>query len=84
MNGMPMPGMPTPGMHGTPMSGMTMPLPLFVVMMAAMMLPSAVPAIVGQARDDVGVLATPRFAGAYLGVCALAGSASSASARASG
>jgi predicted metal-binding membrane protein len=69
MNGMPMPGMPPPGMHGTPMSGMTMPLPLFVVMM----LPSAVPAIVGQARDDVGVLAAPRFAGAYLGVWGLAG-----------
>jgi predicted metal-binding membrane protein len=73
MNGMPMPGMPTPGVHGTPMSGMTMALPLFVVMMAAMMLPSAVPAIVRQARDDVGVLAAPLFAGSYLGVWALAG-----------
>jgi predicted metal-binding membrane protein len=73
MNGMPMPGMPTPGMHSTPMSGMTMALPLFVVMMTAMMLPSAVPAIVRQARDDVGVLAAPLFAGSYLSVWALAG-----------
>jgi predicted metal-binding membrane protein len=29
------------GMHDTSMTGMTMPLPLFIVMMAAMMLPSA-------------------------------------------
>ena len=55
------------------MSGMTMALPLFVVMMAAMMLPSAVPAIMRQARDDVSVLAAPRFAGSYLGLWALAG-----------
>jgi predicted metal-binding membrane protein len=73
MNGMPMPGMPMPGMHGTPMSGMTMTLPLFVVMMTAMMLPSAVPAIVQRARDGVGVLAAPLFAGSYLGVWGLAG-----------
>jgi predicted metal-binding membrane protein len=75
MNGTPMPGMPMPGMHGTPMSGMTMGLRLFVVMMAAMMLPGAVPAIVRRARDDAGVLAAPLFAGSYLGVWALAGSA---------
>jgi predicted metal-binding membrane protein len=73
MNGMPMPGMPTPEMHGTPMTGMTMALPLFLVMMPAMMLPSAAPAIVRQARDGVGVLAAPLFAGSYLGVWALAG-----------
>ena len=74
MNGMPMPaGMPTPGMHGTPMSGMTMALPPFVVMMAAMMLPSAVPATVRRAREGQGVLAAPLFAGSYLGVWALAG-----------
>jgi predicted metal-binding membrane protein len=66
-------GMPTPGTHSTPMPGMTMPLPLFVVMMAAMMLPSVVPAIVRQMRDGVGVLAVPLFAGSYLGVWALAG-----------
>lgn len=70
MNGMPM---PMPGMHGSPMSGMTMALPLFVVMMAAMMLPSAVPAIVRRAHDGVSVLAAPLFAGSYLGVWALAG-----------
>jgi predicted metal-binding membrane protein len=73
MNGMPMPGMPLPGAHSTPMSGMTMTLQLFVVMMAAMMLPSAVPAIVRRARDGAGVLAAPLFAGSYLGVWALAG-----------
>ena len=42
-------------------------------MMAAMMLPSAVPAIVRRARDSDGVLAAPLFAGSYLGVWALAG-----------
>ena len=73
MNGMAMPGTPAPGMHATPTSGMTMALPLFVVMMAAMMLPSAVPAIVRQFREGVGVFAAPLFAGSYLGVWALAG-----------
>jgi predicted metal-binding membrane protein len=73
MNAMPMPVMAMPGMHGTPITGMTMALPLFVMMMAAMMLPSAVPAIVRRGRDGVGVLAAPRFAGSYLGVWALAG-----------
>jgi predicted metal-binding membrane protein len=68
-----MSGMPPPGMHGTPVSGMTMPPTLFVAMMAAMMLPSAVPAIVRQARDRADVLAAPLFAGSYLGVWALAG-----------
>jgi predicted metal-binding membrane protein len=72
MKGMPMPEMMS-GMHGTPMSGITMALPLFVVMMAAMMLPSAVPAIVRRACDSVGVLAGPLFVGCYLGVWALAG-----------
>lgn len=52
---------------------MTMAAPLFVVMMAAMMLPSAVPAIVRRARDGVGVLAAPLFAGSYLGIWAIAG-----------
>ncbi len=73
MNGMQMPGLPMSGMHGTPTSGMTMALPLFVVMMAAMMLPSAVPATVRRSRDGVGVLAAPLFAGSYLGVWGLAG-----------
>jgi predicted metal-binding membrane protein len=68
MNGMPMTGMPAPGMHATPMSGMTMALPLFVVMM-----PSVVPGIMRQARDGAGVLAAPQFASCYLGVWALAG-----------
>jgi len=66
-------GMPMPAMHGTQMSGMAMTLPLFVVMMAAMMLPSAVPAIARRARDGAGVLAAPLFTGTYLSVWALAG-----------
>jgi predicted metal-binding membrane protein len=66
-------GMPMPGMHGPPTSAMTMTLPLFILMTAAMMLPSAVPAIARRARDGAGALAAPRFAGTYLGVWALAG-----------
>ena len=42
-----------------------------VPMMAAMMLPSALPAIAYRARERDGVLAAPRFAGSYLGVWAL-------------
>jgi predicted metal-binding membrane protein len=41
-------------------------------MMAAMMLPSAVPAIARRARQRDGVLAAPLFAGSYLGTWALA------------
>jgi predicted metal-binding membrane protein len=48
-------------------------LPTSVSMMAAMMLPSAVPAIVRRAREHDGVLAAPWFAGCYLGAWALAG-----------
>jgi predicted metal-binding membrane protein len=44
-----------------------------VPMMAAMMLPSALPAIARRARDRDGVLAAPLFAGSYLGIWALAG-----------
>lgn len=73
MKSMPMPGIAMAGMHGTPMGKMSMALPLCMVMMAAMMLPSAVPAIVRQAREGVGVLAAALFAGSYLGVWALAG-----------
>jgi len=73
MNGMPMSGTPMSGMHAAQASGMTMALPLFIVMMTAMMLPSAVPAIARRAHDGAGVLAAPLFAGAYLGVWALAG-----------
>lgn len=42
-----------------------------VAMMAAMMLPSAVPAIARRARQRDGVLAAPLFAGSYLGTWAL-------------
>ena len=46
-------------------------LPASMLMMAAMMLPSAAPAIVRRARDRDGVLAVPLFAGSYLGIWAL-------------
>ena len=42
-------------------------------MMAAMMLPGAVPAIARRVRDHPGVLAAPAFAGAYLAVWTAAG-----------
>jgi predicted metal-binding membrane protein len=56
------------------MTGMDMSptLPASVLMMAAMMLPSAVPAIVRRARERDGALAAPLFAGSYLGTWALA------------
>jgi predicted metal-binding membrane protein len=44
-----------------------------VPMMAAMMLPSAVPAIARRSKERDGVLAAPLFAGSYLGTWALAG-----------
>jgi predicted metal-binding membrane protein len=47
--------------------------PESVPMMAAMMLPSAVPAIARRARERDGALAAPLFAGSYLGTWALAG-----------
>jgi predicted metal-binding membrane protein len=46
-------------------------LPASVPMMAAMMLPSAVPAIARRARERDGALAAPLFAGSYLGTWAL-------------
>jgi predicted metal-binding membrane protein len=45
----------------------------WVPMMAAMMLPSALPAIARRARDRDGVLAAPLFAGSYAGIWALVG-----------
>ena len=45
----------------------------WVPMMAAMMLPSAAPAIAGHARERGGVLAASRFAGLYFGIWMLAG-----------
>jgi predicted metal-binding membrane protein len=45
----------------------------WVPMMAAMMLPSAVPAIARRARECDGVLTAPLFAGSYLVVWAAAG-----------
>ena len=39
-------------------------------MMAAMMLPGAVPAIARRARERDGVLAAPLFTGSYLGIWA--------------
>jgi predicted metal-binding membrane protein len=52
--------------------GMDPTLPASVPMMAAMMLPSAVPAIARRARERDGALAAPLFAGSYLGIWALA------------
>jgi predicted metal-binding membrane protein len=44
-----------------------------VPMMAAMMLPGAVPAVARRARERDGVLAAPLFAGSYVGIWALIG-----------
>jgi predicted metal-binding membrane protein len=46
---------------------------LWVVMMAAMMLPSAAPAVARRARARGGVRAVPLFVGSYLAVWALVG-----------
>ncbi len=45
--------------------------PALVPMMAAMMLPGAIPAIARRARERGGVLAAALFAGSYLGTWAL-------------
>jgi predicted metal-binding membrane protein len=45
----------------------------WVPMMAAMMLPSALPAITRRVREHDGVMVAPRFAGMYLGIWLLAG-----------
>jgi len=52
-------------MNGMEMSAASVP------MMAAMMLPSAIPAIARRAREHDGPLAAPLFAGSYLGIWAL-------------
>ncbi len=44
-----------------------------VPMMAAMRLPSAVPAIARRARERDGAIGAPLFAGSYLGIWALVG-----------
>lgn len=46
---------------------------LWVLMMAAMMLPGAVPAVLRSARASGRVSAVPRFVGSYLAVWTLAG-----------
>ena len=48
---------------------------VWVVMMAAMMLPGAVPAVLRRAQASGGVRAVPLFIGSYLAVWALAGAA---------
>jgi predicted metal-binding membrane protein len=48
---------------------------VWVVMMAAMMLPGAAPAALRRAQADGGVRAVPLFIGSYLAVWALAGAA---------
>jgi predicted metal-binding membrane protein len=46
---------------------------VWVSMMAAMMLPGAVPAVLRRARDRGGALAAPLFVGSYLALWALVG-----------
>jgi len=48
---------------------------VWVVMMAAMMLPSAAPAVLRRAQASGGVRAVPMFIGSYLAVWALVGAA---------
>jgi len=48
---------------------------VWVVMMAAMMLPGAAPAVLRRARASGGVRAVPLFIGSYLAVWAVAGAA---------
>jgi predicted metal-binding membrane protein len=48
---------------------------VWVVMMAAMMLPAAAPAVLRRARATGGVRAVPLFIGSYLAVWALVGAA---------
>ena len=63
-------------MTGVGMNAASMPMGMgatSVPMMAAMMLPGAVPAIARRSREREGVLAAPLFAGSYLGMWALAG-----------
>ena len=48
---------------------------VWVVMMAAMMLPGAAPAVLRRAQASGGVRAVPLFIGSYLAVWALAGAA---------
>jgi predicted metal-binding membrane protein len=48
---------------------------VWVVMMAAMMLPGAAPAVLRRAQASDGVRAVPLFIGSYLAVWALAGTA---------
>jgi predicted metal-binding membrane protein len=47
-------------------------LPAAVPMMAAMMLPSAIPALARRAREPDGLVAAGLFAGSYLGIWAVA------------
>jgi len=48
---------------------------VWVVMMAAMMLPGAAPAVLGRVQASGGVRAVPLFIGSYLAVWALVGAA---------
>lgn len=66
MNGMDMGGAIEPGQFGSF-------LPLWVTMMAAMMLPGAAPAVLRRAHDSGRVRAVPSFVGSYLAVWTLIG-----------
>jgi predicted metal-binding membrane protein len=56
----------------TPLGSFGFFIAVWAAMMAAMMLPGAVPAVLGRAQTG-GVRAVPRFVGSYLAVWALAG-----------
>jgi len=66
-------------MHGMDMGVATRPgsfasfIAVWVVMMAAMMLPATAPAVLRRAQASGGVRAVPLFIGSYLAVWALAG-----------
>ena len=68
-------------MHGMDMGGATRLgsfaffIAVWVVMMAAMMLPGAAPAVLRRAQASGGVRAVPLFIGSYLAVWALVGAA---------
>lgn len=58
---------------GTELGSFASFIGLWVVMMAAMMLPGALPAVLKRAEAGGGVLAAPTFVGSYLAVWALVG-----------
>ena len=58
---------------GTELGSFSFFVAAWVAMMAAMMLPGAVPALVRRTRDEPRLVAAPLFAGSYLAVWMLVG-----------